>query len=39
MFLKILILGQEIVRPPLNLPLNETSDEQVKFWKFNVYSS
>lgn len=27
-FLKILILGQEVVRPPLNLPLKKASDEQ-----------
>ena len=31
MFLKILILGQEVVRPPLNLPLKKASDEQVMF--------
>ena len=31
MFLKVLILGQEVVRPPLNLPLEKASDEQVMF--------
>ena len=29
MFLKVLILGQEVVQPPLNLPLKKVSDEQV----------
>ena len=29
MFLKVLILGQEVVRPTLNLPLKKASDEQV----------
>ena len=31
MFLKILILGQEVVRPPLNLLLKKAGDEQVMF--------
>ena len=29
MFLKVLLLEQEVLRPTLNLPLKKASDEQV----------